>query len=51
MAVARWFLRLPGWRMRVRVEKDAKREDEARDEALGRTRCVVRIKGFFVRIL
>ena len=40
MAVARGFLRPPGLRMRVRVEKDTEREDEA----LTRTRCVVTSK-------
>ena len=51
MAVARGFLRPPGWRMRERGEKDAEWEIEARDKALGRTRCFATSKGFFVRIL
>ena len=45
MAVARWFLRPPGWRMRVRGEKDAKGETEERNKALGRTRCLVTNEG------
>ena len=45
MAVARGFLRPPGWRMRVRGEKDAEWENEARDEEPRRTRCFATSKG------
>ena len=38
-------------RIEALAEKDADREDEARDEALGRTRCFATGKGLLVRIL
>ena len=40
MAVARWFLRPPGWRMRVRGEGDAEGETEARNEVPGALGCL-----------